>query len=158
MIDMQMGAEHEVDRGGINAGPPQPVEEAASAPLMPGRDLGTILAFADAAVDEDRSSSRSKQKALDRESRLVAVADKKLGLQDSPLRLDHVRIESRQELREWKTKIVVIHDDVDDRISDRKAHDGLPLQCPDEGRASRRWTRHAATPVVTVIGVNAAES
>ena len=113
----------------INAGPTQPIEETASAPLMPGRDLRTILALADAAIDEDCSSSRSKHEALDREPGLVAVADKKLRLQHSTLCLDHGRIESGQELRERKTKIVVIHDDVDDRIPDRKTHDELLLQC-----------------------------
>src|SRR5262249_30203702 len=134
MIDMQMGAEYEIDRGRIDAGLPQPVEEAASAPLMPGRDLGTIFAFADAAIDEDCSSLRSKHEALDREPGLVAVAHQKFALQHAALCLDHSRIELRQELRERKTKVVVIHDDVDDRITDRKTHGELLL----------RWSRGKA--------------
>src|SRR4029078_9937115 len=48
VIDMQMGAEHQIDFGRIDAGLPQPIEKAAPAPLMPGRDFGNVLVSADA--------------------------------------------------------------------------------------------------------------
>jgi hypothetical protein len=123
-----MGAEYKVDRGGVDAGPPQPIEEAGVTPLMPGRNLRTILAFADTAIDQDRPPLRAKNEALNREPRLVARAQEKLWLQYAALRFDYKRIEPNKELRKRKMEVVVIHDDIDDRVPDRKSHGGLLLQ------------------------------
>ena len=60
VIDMQMGAEHQIDFGRIDAGLPQPIEKAAPAPLMPGRDFGNVLVSADATVDQQGFSAAAK--------------------------------------------------------------------------------------------------
>src|SRR5262245_32402956 len=118
VIDMQMGAEHQVDFGRIDAGLPQPIEKTTRAPLMPGWNFGNVLVIADATVDQQGFSARSKDEALDGEPGQISGAIEKVGLQCAAVRLKQFRIGSRQELRQWKSKIVIVDDDIDGRVTD----------------------------------------
>jgi len=53
VIDVQMGAEDEVDGFGRDARRTQPIQPACARTLAPNRDFGSILALTDACVDED---------------------------------------------------------------------------------------------------------
>src|SRR5262245_59658106 len=99
---------------------------------MPGRDFGNVLVVADATVDQQGFSACSKDEALNGKPVEIPGAIEKVGLQRAAMPLKQFRIGSRQELRQWKGKIVVIDDDVDGRVTDRKTHEsscaGVPRQ------------------------------
>jgi hypothetical protein len=125
VIDMQVGAKHKIDAGRIDTSPPQPVEETAPASLMPGRNFGTILAFTDAAVDQQCSAAGPKDEALDRESGFISCEIEEFRLQRATVRLKQLRIGFGEELRQRESKVVIVNDNVDDGITDRKPHEKL---------------------------------
>ncbi|MHC2309066.1 hypothetical protein ACVIJ1_005536 [Bradyrhizobium elkanii] len=90
--------------------------------------------LADASVDQQRSAAGSHHKTLDRVFRDAPGEVDEHRLQRGTMRFDQPPIVSGQEFGERKAEIVVVDDDVDGRVADRKLHDrSFP-----ENRASQR--------------------
>jgi hypothetical protein len=127
VVDVQMGAEDEVNRFGRNARRAQPIEPACARTLAPDREFRAILVLADAGVDEDRAPVEFQSKALDRAAQAIAGEINEVGRDRIAAPFDRHKIESWQKRAQRQRKIVVIDDDSDLNIADRKTHKAAPI-------------------------------
>ena len=98
MVDVQVGAEDEVDRRRLDAGPPQPVDEARAGALVPVRDLRAVLVLADAGVDQDGPPVDAQHESLDGAAENVTGEVEEVGLEQAAMRLQRQEVEPGQEL------------------------------------------------------------
>ena len=80
MIDVQVCAEHEVDRLRPDTGPRETFEKPAPLPAVKVRQRA-FLVLADARIDQDRSARRTEHKALNGEVQQAAFKIRMVGLQ-----------------------------------------------------------------------------
>ena len=126
MVDVQMGAEHRVDRLRCDAGGAQPVEPARAGAPVPGRDLRPVLVLADAGIDQDRPPAQAQDEALDREAQHVAGEVDEIRLEPAALVPQRLEVEARQEPAQRQLEIIVVDDHVDGDVADGKAHAQSP--------------------------------
>src|SRR5262249_46548148 len=80
VIDVQVGAEHEVDRLRPDAGLRETFEEPAPVAAGKVRNEGPLLALTDAGIDQDRSARCMEHEGLDGEDQHAAFQIRVVGL------------------------------------------------------------------------------
>ena len=84
VIDVQVGAEHEVDRLRFDTGLRETFEETTMVAAAKVRNKGPLLALTDTGIDQDRSARTMEHKGLDGEEQHSAFNIHMLGLKKSP--------------------------------------------------------------------------
>ena len=123
VIDVQVGAEHEVDRLRLDTGLGETFEEPALVTAVKVRNEGPLLALADAGIDQDRSARCTEHKGLDGEDQHAAFQIRMVGLKEGSCGVGLSGLGLGKELRDRELKLVDIDQHLHHTVPDLEAHD-----------------------------------
>ena len=122
MIDVKVGAEHDVHRLWPYARLRQAVEKAAPSAPMELRNERTLLSFADAAVEQDRPSVRVEHEGLDGKDQSPPRHVQMVRVEQGTRRLDRARRDPGEEAGDRELEPVDINHDVYRAVARTESH------------------------------------